>query len=859
MTRSALLERLDDVLDRPLVMLTGPAGSGKSTLVAQWCRDRCPIPVAWCELTHADDDPHLLMRGVLDVVHEVTGSSVGDGPDDWLADGGSLLDPSAVDRLANVVTDAPEVVVVVDGLNPQGPIGLYADIARAFERAERCGIHMLTMSRCVPPPELTPLQLRRAATHIDQADLRLEAEQVAAVVNAYSGRQLRGPVAEALTNRLDGWMAAAVIVGLSHPGGDDVAADDLVGAAFDGIDAYVTSEILSDLPDDLRTFLLRTACVDEMTAALCDLVTGRTDSDRVLSMLRSFGLPVVRGGATAGSFQYQRPFREVVDAHARRDDPDTRDAALRAAAEWYSRQHRPFDAAWCWVRLGEWDEVLKVLLQHLQYILENDLFSEVVEIVDATPPEQMRRHHAVTTAAAWFLRMDGRVAAAMEMLSVHQSWMPDRQRIVTDLSRGSTASWVDDVSGPLGFAEASIARCDELGDNTFDDIAWYTETPTDMYRAMSHAAAALACCYGGFWQRGASHLVDTRAETKVHMPTAYLVQMHGWRATYLVMAGETDRALADARQALTIMADSNLDRNRCSADALYAFGEAQRLSLQHDGVAESFQRSLAMSEINGRRNLTATIAASQAHLLVDTGRPDDAVALLERRSPDVRRLPRAIAGNVAAANARALAATGAHARALRHLDLTEQTPTTAACRVAICLAVGDLAQARQTVEHWPKQPTVDSVVRAALAAAVVADAAGETKTADAAFRSALTAAAEHQLLQPLIEVGGLISRLLRRAGGERTNTAEVEVARRVQALLASGTIAGIAPRFTARETIVLSHLAAGRSVAEVASEIHLSVNTVKTYVKAIYRKLGVNSRAEAINAWNALRSSGVDD
>ena len=72
-------------------------------------------------------------------------------------------------------------------------------------------------------------------------------------------------------------------------------------------------------------------------------------------------------------------------------------------------------------------------------------------------------------------------------------------------------------------------------------------------------------------------------------------------------------------------------------------------------------------------------------------------------------------------------------------------------------------------------------------------------------------------------------------------------------------MAALAPRFTARESVVLAHLAQGMSLAEVGKAIHLSVNTVKTHVKAIYRKLGVNTRMEAISAWKSAQPSQPDE
>ncbi len=845
--RGDLVARLDGALSRPLTMVTAPAGYGKTVAVAQWCWQRCPVPIAWIELDRDDDDPHRVISRVLEAINHLTG--VGLPVDDhWLAGNERRLAPGSIERLAQAVTDCPQSVVVVDGVRVSGPIELYIDLAAALARAVRCGLHVLIMGRCIPPPELIPLQLRGVVAHFTAADLELDGAGVAAVVAAHSGRLVDSQTAEELAARLDGWMVGAVLVAMTRPVGRATDADELLTAASDAIEGYATTEIIGGIPADVRRFLLQTACVGELSAELCDRLTQRTDSADVLRSLRIHGLPIFRGASAHDTYRYQRPFRAVLDARFQREDASARAAALRLAAAWYSDQRRPFEAAWCWVRLGEWGQVLNVLLLHLGFILENDMFSELAELVEVAPPERLHEHQNLAVACAWVLRMDGRIAAAQDMLSVYRSSMTAVGFMMADVGLASTASWGDDTAGLLVFAEAALAGCDELGNDYFDNHQGeYTESSTDNFRAMARGAALLASAYGGFWQRGAPHLVDIRSDTLVNLPKIHLVQIRGWRATYQVMAGEVAGALSEAREALRIAVDCHLEKSRAGADALYALGEARRLALEHDGVAELFERSLALAEINGRRNLIAAIMASHAHLLVDTGRPDEALALLGRyRAESRHRVPPTLAGLMSAAQARALAAAGDYFMALKVLGEGSVTSATAAVRVAVATTVGDVAQARKALEQWPDELTPASTVRRSLAAAVLHDTVGEARDAGRSLRAGLIVAAAHRLVQPVAEWGAPMWRLLRRVDETERDRGVVEIARRAQTRIAA---VGMAPRFTARESVVLAHLDRGLSVPAVAREMLLSVNTVKTYVKSIYRKLGATSRAEALAAW----------
>lgn len=842
--RPALLDRLDGLLHRPLTWITGPAGAGKSVLVGQWCRQRCTLPVVWLELRSDETDPARLIDDVAGAVDESTGR----------------VDRRDRRSIAELVARVPESVLVIDGVNTPASVQLCADLALAIERSV---VHLVAVGRVLPPAEVVSLELRGMAAHIGAIDLRLDAAEVAAVIAAYSSQALPTEVAQRLTDRLDGWMAAAVLAGMAHRDGRDRSADELFDAAFDGIEAFVTSEILRAVSDETTEFLTSSAWMEELVPALCDLLTGRNDSERTLNALRSSGFPIERA-SRAGTFRCLGPVREVLEAQSLQLAPDSRAAGLRLAAGWYSQQQLPFEAADCWVRLGEWLEVVNVIVLHLHQILEADEMGRLARLVMAAPPAFMREQSPLALSGAWVLRMDGRIAAAYELLAVFQPYMTARGRMVADVVRSGVASWVEDVEGPAGFADDAIAACEELGEDAFKTLSTtlppYTESTTDTYRTLAHSNALLACGYGGMWERGDAHLVDVAPDTAAGLPQLQVVQIRGSRATFLALAGRASEAASEAQAGLLIATGAGLLGHRSTADAYYAFGEALRLTLRHQEATDALERSRGLAELNGRRNLVAAIVASQAQLAVDEGKPGEALELIERlRAQSHHRPPKTVAGVLAAAEARAFAASGAHRQALRALEIAPSTPATATARIATLLATGGLGQVREVVQQWPAQPTVESAVRQFVAVAIASDVAGDRGTADKSFRSALTAAADHRLMQPFVEYGTLVIPLLQHADGGETGTTALDLARHVHAAIVSGSVTAVAPRFSAREAAVLSYLAEGLSLADVAAEVHLSVNTVKTHVKAIYRKLGVNSRPDAVRTWRSSLSSTSDD
>jgi DNA-binding CsgD family transcriptional regulator len=200
-----------------------------------------------------------------------------------------------------------------------------------------------------------------------------------------------------------------------------------------------------------------------------------------------------------------------------------------------------------------------------------------------------------------------------------------------------------------------------------------------------------------------------------------------------------------------------------------------------------------------------------------------------------------------AGEARALAALGDYFNALRLVEPWRAAAPAASVEVLVALAAGDVGRARDVARNWRLDGSVAGSVRRALARALVLDVAGNSREAVPPLWSALRLVAEHELIQPVVEGGAPIARLLRRVESRNGNDAIVRLARRAEALIA--TKGSAAPLFTAREAAVLARLEQGLSQPAIARDLFLSINTVKTYVKAIYRKLGATSRAEALAAW----------
>ena len=337
---SRLVERrrLDDVLDDavghalPLVLVSAPAGSGKSTLVAAWAAARTE-PVAWLQLEEADADAARFWRSVVAAI-------------------GRAL-PAAADRLRPQVDGslgAHDVVVplLVNELSAStDPLALVLDdyhliddpeVHRGVERLiELCPpqLTLVVVTRADPPFRLGRLRVRGRVREIRATDLRFDEREAADLLgDAATGLDDRrlGELCE----RTEGWAAGLVLAGLSL---ERTADGDRFVDTFRGDDrlvaGYLTDELLAALDPDERRRMVEAAVLHRLCGPLLDEVTGSTDGAAWLDRLATHNQLVVRLDQVGEWYRYHHLFRDLLLLEARRSMPDRLPDLNRRAGDWF--------------------------------------------------------------------------------------------------------------------------------------------------------------------------------------------------------------------------------------------------------------------------------------------------------------------------------------------------------------------------------------------------------------------------------------------------------------------------------------------------------------------------------------------
>ncbi|WP_147915529.1 BTAD domain-containing putative transcriptional regulator [Ruania zhangjianzhongii] len=348
--REPVLRRLDPVAQGHLGLVVAPAGSGKTTLMAQWAR-ASGLPVAWCRLDST----------------AVAGRLV-----DWLWPAlsvhlrGDVERPASVDALVRVLHErSGELLLVIDDLH----VIAETPAARELERFVLLGpgaVKLLLGSRTMPAVNLTRSELPPLVV-LTGEDLRFRTWEVEKLFRNVYRAPLPPYDVAALTRYTQGWAAGLQLFHLSTVGHQGTArrrAVDALAGHSRFAQHYLSAQVLATLPEATQDFLVQTSVFDDLTAARCDELLGITGSQRILRDLvdRQALTTTLDGGV---SFHYHDVLRRHLESVLREE------LGAQATHEWYRRaaavleaEHATVEALRARARAEDWEGVQRLLREH---------------------------------------------------------------------------------------------------------------------------------------------------------------------------------------------------------------------------------------------------------------------------------------------------------------------------------------------------------------------------------------------------------------------------------------------------------------------------------------------------------------
>lgn len=831
--RSRLLARLDRGVARQVTVVTGPAGAGKSVLLATWAATR--RPAAWVTLDEADRSPGCLWAHLLAALRRVTGRA------DLRLGPGDPGDAASVNAVASRLGDLPApVVLVLDNADRLGA-GPAADSLAALLGHGVPTLRVVLGSRGRPPVPLERLRLAGECLVVGAEDLAFTPAEAAELWTAYGLTADAGDLA-ALVERSEGLAAAVRLAAVHSAERSDRPEEEALGEFFH-------TEVLAREAPDVRQFLLRTGVLDDPPTDLARELTGRPDTDRLVERLRrdSDVLRPVAGDPTR--LRYRRPFREFLRRHAAVVLADELPDVHRRAARWYEHRGEALPAMRHATAAGDWSYAAALTVRMGAALILGPGRAVVQALQDRLPPDLAHRDPEVAATLALGRAEDGDANAAngyATLIGRHLPRLsPDREaplRAVLDLDALMLARYRQDGAAVTAAAAALTGLLDGLTPHA---------VPADpQLRAIVRESVGSALLWDGALDAAVPHLDEALAAADRHGLDLVAADALGGLALVAAVQGRLRRAADLARQAWV-----RLDRDGWAhSHHATTTGLAQAVVAWLTGrVAEARHRlEAAATWPPAGRIAAATLEAAAALSEEDTIGARRALDRAYRVQQDVPAPPLAH-DLLAVVAAEVHLAEGHPTKALAAVaDLTPAGDSVTGCLAGVVTARSHLAadapaRAVSVAQEVRRRSAAGTWARTAawVTEALAAERLGHRGTVAVAVGEAVSEAAAEDLVEPFRAGGPAVAPLLLRQP-ELRDAHPAFVARLVPASGARRGVRTLLQAMTDRENAVLRFLPSLLTTDDIASELSVSPNTVKTHLRGIYRKLAVNTRRDAV-------------
>ena len=835
--RPGLHARLTAGAGTRLTVVAGPAGAGKSVLLAEWAAARPAGLTSWLSCDGADADPVRFWAGFIEAT-QVIEPGFGADAADLLASGSAL----SADVTASLINDAAKLpagaAIVVDDFH-RAAAGAAGDMTALVDLWPAETVQLVLSGRVNPPLRLQRLRVADELCDVHGRDLAFSLAESRDLLAGF-GVHISPADLELLYQRSEGWAAALKMAALSLRDTTDPArmARALQIRGYT-ITEYFLSEILDQQPPDVARFMLDTSILGKLTADVCAAVTERQDAAALLRSIDTAGLFLTALDDERTSFRYHDLVRQVLCAELRaRDEAREQGLHLRAAG-WFEATGEPRRAACHLLRARQVDRALTLVQDRVVTEFMHD--PSVPAPLDLSPldpsllvdaPDQL-----LVLAADLLLRGDtARGGQYLDLLEHARSSIPPKSSLANRLAAMRSFHYALTGQADKAVRLAPAGQAIQQGTQPADD--WNAVIPLTLVHAYAfledfpavarEAAAALA-------MPGIPEPVKL-----VALPGA--LALAWFQSGHLAKAADTAAAAAaDARRLgfdqhlfaidqLRVRAGLALERRDLHAAAQLT---QQALSIAGQRPAFEFLALLDQAEVRGARgqahDALAIVAAARLALAGTRSallaRADELEALLRLSLGDVR-LAAELASRLPAARRSLLAArialsSGDHHAAERHL----LSPPAAALTPRQALARQILLAAAAIERSDPAAETIlGGVLRTARHQ-------GFVNTVAAAAPQVTSYLIDHAATMRQDPFAAQLT-----AAAQQVRAAQPGVFRQPHVL---------AEPLTATEQRILELLQTS-TYLQIADTLYVSRNTVKTHLRSIYHKLGATSRSQAL-------------
>jgi LuxR family transcriptional regulator, maltose regulon positive regulatory protein len=907
--RPRLIERMNEGISpgSKLILISAPAGFGKTTLVSDWIPGPlhhppgqvCGLPVAWLSLDEGDNDPNLFLTYLVAALQtlDLRNPSRGSESDGTAVDIGKgvvtiLQSPqpppieSILTALINEITTIPDnFVLVLDDYHviDSKPV----DEALTFLLKHLPPqMHIVITTREDPNLPLAQLRARGQLTELRAADLRFTPEEAGTFLNQMMNLNLSKENIAALETRTEGWIAGLQLAALSMQGHQDAASfiQSFTGSHYFVLD-YLVEEVLGQQPEGIQAFLLRTSILDRLCGPLCDSILGSssTSGQENLEYLERANLFIVPLDNERLWYRYHHLFGELLRKRIGQNLVPGEISRLHIqASEWYEQNGFPADAIHHAFAVEDFEHVAKLAELNWPAMKESVQSIKWLGWLKKLPEEIIRTRPVLCVNCAWAFLNAGELEAAEAKMQDAEYWLepttitgdksdassietcPERSRrmvvvdeeqfkslpVVLATARAYHAQAIGDISGTIKYAQRVLDLSPE-GESQLPGVA------SSLLGLAQYASGNLDAAYRAF--------SDGMAKADPYAAISGNFVLAGIK----LAQGQLNTALSIYEKALKLVLGRGEPMPLGTEELYSGISELHR----ERGDLETAEQDLLTGRMLGEQvelpDWQHRWFIAKARLYESKGDLVGALDLLEEAERRYVRTPVPIIRPIAALKTRIRIAQGKIAEALdwvhtRDLSVDDDVSYLrefehmTLARVLIAqekrgLEDGSIHDAKRLLKRLLQAAEegrrMGSVIEISSLLSLAHAAQGDIPMALASLERALTLAKPEGYLRLFVDEGLPMVALLQEAAKHGIDPNYVR-----QLLAAFGKAEGktsvtqlmIEP-LSEREFEVLRLLRTDLDGPEIARELMVSLSTLRTHTQNIFAKLGVNNRRTAVH------------
>ncbi len=855
--RARLIDALEHgIPDYKLTLISAPAGYGKTTLLAQWAQSsRCPI--AWLSIGAEDNDIERFLRYLLTAWEEVQ-PGVRESPLGLLLGAVSPDSEAVLSAFINVANEVLDpMVFVLDDYHLIEDPSIHQALTFLLDHLPPT-LHFVLAGRGEPPLPLARYRARHALLEFRADDLQFWPEETADFLSQMMGLNLTQDKVDALQAQLEGWVAGLQLVALTLQR-RLVGADKLVVSGKHRFIAdYLSEDVLAQLPDNMRQFLLQTSILDSLCGSLCDAVTGIADSQEMLKILERENLFLVPLDDSRQWFRYHQLFADFLHEELKQRHPDEVSDLHRRAARWYLARDLPEPAFHHAVEGSDAELVVQIIDRYCNAKLNGGEIRVVGRWVDSLPAEWYSAYPGLGLARVGFLAYTGAFEASVRCLDeVEQRLTPAEsedlrwQMARVNAVRCMMACMQNDTAGAETYADHALQELSE------EDLNW---------RPGVYAALGDAYRRNARWEEARSCYLKALSVTDSPGLRFMSAHVFGALADLALMQGRLRDADGYWRKALAVIRE-NWGRLELPVIG-WVYIRMGELLYEWNELAEAWDhlsRGLERAELGG--DVRALIAGYliAGRMKLTEGEVEAAADYLERARPLVEKAPfpdwtsrfERFQLELWLAQDRLRAAVDWADEMLRG-DTLQGRPESEIAQLAIArvlIVKGDMPSLEQAMallkrlrQAAEEEGRAGIQIEALVLQALTYWKRGAQADAMTTLERALRLAEPEGYMRLLADLGLPMARLLQEARSRAVLPDYVETLLAVfgaDLAIPVSKEQGLPEPLTQREHEILELMAAGLTNHEIAEKLVISPETVKKHTGSIYGKLGVSNRTEA--------------